>query len=202
MREAGLARALEMGDRSFRLGDLCRYAVLEMSNDNRDYESLFGPPIGETEFCRKYGVNTPECLAELDRRLAEAISNEDADSLEVVLALDSQLDTPNRTSVFETLLDQTWHFSHEYMIRYLQDHASATSVEPLRRAVELKPQLEYLEYDDYGAYYKKCFWALAVNPDPRAIDVIREFANSGDEVLREQARYRLNKIQPGADNAG
>ncbi len=88
------------------------------------------------------------------------------------------------------------------MIRYLQDYLSPTSVEPPRFAIELKRQLEYLEYDDYGAYYKKCFWALAVNPDPRAVDVIREYADSDDEILREQAQYRLNRIQPGADNAG
>lgn len=174
-----------------------------MSNDNHNvHESLVGRPIGETELCRTYGVNTPECLTELERRLKAAIANEDADALDIVLALDSQLATPNRTALFETLLNQTWHYSHEYMIRFLQDHPSASSVEPLRRAVELKPQLEYLEYDDYGAYYKKCLWALAVNPDPLAVDVIREFANSDDESLCEQAQYRLNKIQPSADNAG
>jgi len=172
-----------------------------MSNDDRNnHKSLVGPPIGDTDFCRKFGVNTPECLAELERRLTAAIANENADSLDIALTLDSQLDAPNRTSLFETLLDQTWHYSHEHMIRYLQDHPSPSSVEPLRRAVELKPQLEYLAYDDYGAYYKKCFWALAVNPNPHAVDVIREFAGSTDETLREQAQYRLKKIQPGADN--
>ena len=173
-----------------------------MSNNNRNsYESLIAPPISETEFCREFGVNTPECFAELERRLMTAIANEDADSLDDALSLESRLDTPDRTALFETLLDQPWHYSHEHIIRYLQDHPSPTSVEPLRRAVELKPKLEYLEYDDYGAYYKKCFWALAVNPDPRAVDVIREFANSDLETVREQAQYRLNKIKPDADDA-
>ena len=171
-----------------------------MTNENDN--PLIRPPISETEFCREYGVNTPECLAELERRLTFAIADRDADALDAVLTLDAELDTPNRTTLFESLLDQTWHCFHEHMVRYLQDHRSPTSVEPLRRAVELKPQLEYLEYDDYGAYYKKCFWALAVNPDPRAVEVIREFVNSDDEILREQARYRLDKIEPSADNAG
>lgn len=174
-----------------------------MSDDNKQSrESLVSLPIGQTDFCLKHGVNTPECLAALEHRLAEAITTEDAELLDTVLTLDSQLDTPDRTALFESLLDQTWHYFHEHMIRYLQDHPSPTSVQPLRRAVELKPRLEYLEYDDYGAYYKKCFWALAVNPDPRAVDVIREFATSDDDVLREQAQYRLNKIRPSAENAG
>ena len=169
-------------------------------NDNDN--SLVGRSIGETEFCREYGVNTPECLAELERRLTLAIANRDAEALDGALTLDADLDSPNRTTLFETLLDETWHYFHEHMIRYLQDQRSPTSVESLRRAVELKPQLEYLEYDDYGTYYKKCFWALAVIPDPRAVDVIREFANSDNEILREQAQYRLSKIEATADNAG
>lgn len=179
-----------------RPSDPGRSPAFQMTNEERDlHESLAGVPIGETELCRKYGVNTPECLAELDRRLATAIEEKDADKLDAALSLDAQLDSPDRTSLMEALLSQTWHFLHERMIRYLQDHQSASSVEPLRRAVMLKPKLEYLSYDDYGAYYKKCFWALAVNPDPRAIDIIREFTNSEDEALREAAMYRLRKIE-------
>lgn len=163
-------------------------------DEDNSQEPLLGQPIEESEFCRKHGVNTPQCLAELERLFEEAITNRDADLLETWLTLDSQLETPDRTSLFESLLNQTWHYCHEHMIRYLQDHPSPSSIEPLRRAIELKPQLEYLAYDDYGAYYKKCFWALAVNPEPSSIKVIREFANSDDIALREQARYRLSRI--------
>lgn len=182
---------------------LIRFSGETMSNDEHNsYDSLTEKPVAETEFCREFGVNTPECFAELERRLAAAIENEDADQLEIILTLDSQLDTPNRTSLFEALLDQAWHHSHESMIGYLQVNPSASSVEPLRRAVALKPKLEYLAYDDYGAYYKKCLWALAVNPDPSAVEVIREFSDSSNETLREQARYRLDKILPSTDNTG
>ena len=92
------------------------------------------------------------------------------------------------------MLVETWHCSHEHLIRYLQDHPSSSSIEPLRKAIELKPQLEYLSYDDYGAYYKKCLWALAVDPSPLAIEEIRKYTESDDEILQEQARYRLEKL--------
>ena len=62
------------------------------------------------------------------------------------------------------------------------------------KAIFLKPRLKYLDYDDYGSYYKKCFWALWAIGTPEAIAVIREFMTSEDAAAKEQALYRLSKI--------
>ena len=95
-------------------------------------------------------------------------------------------------------LVQEDHFEHEDIIRALQDAAAPYSIPFLRQAVLLKPRLEYLAYDDYGSYYKKCFWALRAIGTPEAIAVIREFTTSTDSVAKEQALYRLSKIEADA----
>lgn len=87
------------------------------------------------------------------------------------------------------------HSEHEDLIRFLQEAAAPYSVPFLREAVRLKPQLEYLEYDDYGAYYKKCLWALAAIGTAEARAVIEELAQAEDPVLREEAAYRLSKFE-------
>lgn len=87
------------------------------------------------------------------------------------------------------------HIDHEEIIRALQKAADPYSIPFLRKAVFLKPSLKYLDYDDYGSYYKKCFWALRTINTPEAIAVIREFTTSEDAVAKEQALYRLSKIE-------
>ena len=94
-------------------------------------------------------------------------------------------------------LIQENHHEHEDIIRFLQNAADPYSIPFLRQAVQLKPRLSYLAYDNYGAYYKKCFWALRAIGTPEAIIVIREFATSDILAAREQALYRLSKIEGG-----
>ncbi len=58
----------------------------------------------------------------------------------------------------------------------------------------MKPRLSYLDYDDYGAYYKKCFWALNAIGTDDAIAIIEEFASSKDSVIKREALYRMSKL--------
>src|ERR1700722_11115959 len=86
------------------------------------------------------------------------------------------------------------HLDHEQIIFFLQHTADPYAIPFLKQAALLKPRLEYLAYDDYGSYYKKCFWALRAIGTPEAIAVIREFTTSEDEAAKAQALYRLSKI--------
>jgi hypothetical protein len=104
------------------------------------------------------------------------------------------MDDTSRISDAERKMLRVDHQDHEELIRFLQDSASPTSVGPLRTAILLKPQLHYLDYDDYGSYYKKCLWALQAIGSPEAIEAIEEFATSEIAVLRKQASYRLSRI--------
>ncbi|TXI47401.1 MAG: hypothetical protein E6Q50_14025 [Lysobacter sp.] len=90
------------------------------------------------------------------------------------------------------------HVMHEDIVRFLQQEKDPYAISYLRQAVLLKPHLEYLAYDDYGSFYKKCFWALRSIDTPEAIAVIQEFSNSDDPVIRKEASYRLARIRGDA----
>lgn len=92
-----------------------------------------------------------------------------------------------------TKLTSENHHEHEDIIRALQLAADPYSIPYLKQAILLKPRLTYLEYDDYGAYYKKCFWALAAIGTEEAMQVIRDLSRSDNTILREQALYRLSR---------
>jgi Domain of unknown function (DUF4291) len=96
----------------------------------------------------------------------------------------------------QRLLDTT-HRDHEEIVRLLQQYPDNGSVPYLQRGILLKPQLRYLDYDDYGAFYKKCLWALQDIATADALAVITECSFSEDAGLREQAVYRLQRIAEG-----
>ena len=127
--------------------------------------------------------------------LQQACDDRNADDVEFALGLFFRFQpTANYVPLLCELLVADFHTRHEDIIGALQDAADTCSIPFLRQAVLLKPQLEYLDYDDYGAYYKKCFWALRAIGTPDAIAVIREFTTSEDSAASEQALYRLSKI--------
>jgi hypothetical protein len=87
------------------------------------------------------------------------------------------------------------HEEHEDLIGLLQEANDPYAIPSLRQAVLMKPSLDYLDYDDYGSYYKKCFWALSAIGTDEALAVIQEFSTSPEPVLAEAASYRLSKLQ-------
>lgn len=99
----------------------------------------------------------------------------------------------------EQLIDPT-HFRHEEILSNLDP--AVENVFYLKRAITLKPTLHYLDYDDYGAFYKKCLWALQHIGTPAAIAAIEECSRSDDASLREQALYRLKRIAEGSPVGG
>lgn len=88
----------------------------------------------------------------------------------------------------------TTHRDHERIVRLLQNNPDGASVPHLRRAIALKPSLAHLDYDDYGAFYKKCLWALQEIATPEALAAIEESARSSIEPLRQAAQHRLQRI--------
>jgi hypothetical protein len=91
------------------------------------------------------------------------------------------------------------HDGHEDIVSELQKCADPYAIPFLRQAIDNKPLLAYLDYDDYGAFYKRCLWALRAIDTPESIAVIEAFAQSEIPELREQAEYRLSRIRnPGA----
>ena len=86
------------------------------------------------------------------------------------------------------------HVEHEDILRNLQSHPDPCFIPYVERAIRLKPSLSYLDYDDYGAFYKKCLWVLQAIGTPDAIAVVRVCAASQVPELAQQAQHRLTRL--------
>jgi hypothetical protein len=145
------------------------------------------------EFCRVYGIHPDAANAEVVRLLRQALTEGDGGTVELGLLLAAGFSVPLEIDLVHRLVVEEWHNCHEDLIAMLQRSRSPASIPYLRRAIELKPRLDYLAYDDYGAYYKKCLWALQAIASAEARELIGEFTESQDEVLRAEARYRISR---------
>ncbi|WP_111858086.1 hypothetical protein [Acinetobacter sp. CFCC 10889] len=54
------------------------------------------------------------------------------------------------------------HYDHAEIIQNLQFRKNPYAIPYLKKVVALKPQLSYLDYDYYGAFYKNVFGRLKV----------------------------------------
>lgn len=156
--------------------------------------------IDAREFFRTYGVGESEIYREIALRLEEAISQRDGDLFDYTLLLVAKFEERIPASLQQTLVDayidlvvQDWHQKHEDIILTLQLARDPKSVTALTDAVRIKSKLSYLDYDDYGSYYKKCLWALHDIGTPEAIAAIRECSESDVPELRKEAQYRLSR---------
>jgi hypothetical protein len=151
--------------------------------------------VAEDELFAAFGRDFSETPNDTISLLQQASDDRNADDVEFALSLLFHFQpTADYLPLVCELLAADFHTRHEDIIGALQAAADARSIAFLRQAVLIKPRLEYLAYDDYGSYYKKCFWALRAIGTPDAIDVIREFTTSEDSAASEQAVYRLSKI--------
>lgn len=129
-----------------------------------------------------------QCVSELAQVEADEF-------VQVVLFFYYLHDSPDAyLDILHSLLMNPDHFQHAEIIRILQDVGSEQSISYLLEAIALKPALLYLGYDDYGAYYKKCLWALTAIGTEEAKVAISFFTRSPVPELREQAVYRLSRL--------
>jgi hypothetical protein len=147
-------------------------------------------------FLKKLPFDVHEVTDEVRYQLTAALENKNRDLVEIAFLAADIFDMPAADYIDLQLLlvTEDWHHSHEYIIGSLQKSGNASAVPFIKRAIELKPCLEYLAYDDYGSYYKKCLWALQAIATAEAIAVIQDCTGSQDPALREEALYRLSRI--------
>ncbi|MAS96489.1 MAG: hypothetical protein CMO55_25150 [Verrucomicrobiales bacterium] len=156
------------------------------------------PPI---EFYQHYGVSEDEMAADVVRLLEHGKEIRDGDWIEEGMGLGWSLPgkfPENAKGVVEELVTEDFHRQHEDMISLLQGWRSTSSIPALVAAIELKPELEYLAYDDYGAYYKKCLWALVAIGTPEAKALVEGYTRSPIPELQEEAVYRFGKFDDDA----
>lgn len=140
-------------------------------------------------------LTTAEVIQSIRQCISELAQAEADDFAQVVLFFYYLLDSPDKhLDILHTLLMNPNHFQHGEIIRILQHVGSEKSISYLLEAIALKPALSYLDYDDYGAYYKKCLWALTGIGTEEAKTAILSFTVSTVPELREQAVYRLSRF--------
>ena len=96
--------------------------------------------------------------------------------------------------ILNELLIHPNHHSHQRVTRLLQKAKSTTTVPYIRKVLETN--FDYLEYtySESGVIAKWFSWALSEIGTKEAIDLIKEYTTSPDEVVSNEMRYRLNKI--------
>jgi hypothetical protein len=153
--------------------------------------------ISREEVFERLPFDTYQVFNEIRQQLTVALESKDGDLIETTLLVAGLFDIPedHYIDMLWLLVAEDWHRKHEDIIGTLQDHADPRSIPCIKQAIDLKPRLEYLAYDDYGSYYKKCLWALQDIGTPEAIAVIQDCTESQDSALREEAFYRLSKIK-------
>jgi hypothetical protein len=158
-------------------------------------QNLINEQVGQSDFLRLYGIGFDDVPLEVSKLLRQAIAQRDGDGVECALLLGFSFAFPiDIVGLVNQLVSENWHTCHEDMLGILQRHHDPSSVSSIKQAIQLKPSLAYLDYDDYGSYYKKCLWALSAIGTPEAISIIEECRISDDKVLREQAEHRLSHI--------
>ncbi len=151
--------------------------------------------ISEQEFFEKSGVERDHLSEEIAKLISLAHRTHDGDIVEASLAMGFIFGFPERfIDEVHRLIPLQWHTRHEDLIGLLQDWRSPDSLPTLVLAIDQKPLLKYLEYDDYGAYYKKCLWALAAIGTAEAKSVIRKYTDSTLPELRKEAVSRLSSF--------
>lgn len=127
--------------------------------------------------------------------LTSPLEVEDGDFVEASLYFMGVIGEPdNWNTILCELMININHHSHEIIIREIQLIRSEYSIPYLKLAVELKPELRYLDYDDYGSYYKKCLWALVAIGTKESKDIIEKCTFSQILELKKAAIYRLSKL--------
>jgi len=93
--------------------------------------------------------------------------------------------------ILQRLVDQDWHYSHEEVVRALQQWPTADTVDALFRATQWIPKA--LEYDDNRALAVKAIWALGKIPGKEAETKLEMLTHSNNEIIQTNAVMQLGR---------
>jgi hypothetical protein len=124
--------------------------------------------------------------------LSEAADHNDSDEVEFALLVCETFGfTSDHLPSLLVLAGADWHVSHENVVWYLGRFQSPEVVDALYRTTQWVPG--YLDFDDNRALAKKAIRALGNQQTQKARDVLRQLADSDDELLRREARQQLER---------
>lgn len=133
---------------------------------------------------------------EIKRFFGQIIEGQNADDLEYGLSILYAVDSDNRlVDIVHQLLVAPWHRAQEELIHDLQHRKLPESIPFIKEAMQKR--YDYLESYGTGTrqFINQCGHALWSIGTQEAIDVIREFSQSGDLILKDEMQYRLSRIE-------
>ena len=140
-------------------------------------------------------IDSSGLIRSIKQLLTNPLESEDDGFVEAALYFLDFFEEPSEhLDILLSLVVNIHHTSHEDIVGTLQHLGDEKSIPFLKEAIDIKPELKHLEYDDYGAYYKKCLWALTAIGSDEAKYVISGFASSAIPELKKEAIYRLSKF--------
>ena len=91
--------------------------------------------------------------------LNDAITHKNADRVEASVILVGRLGEDKKLlSLYETLLLEDWHHSHEDLVDIMESYGNASNVAPLQKAFSLS--LPYMEYNQHYSFHRKLLYAI------------------------------------------
>lgn len=127
-----------------------------------------------------------------DQLINTSISNKDPNDLARILNLGGVLGLlKQKPSYSNKLLQLNWHWEHEEMVYDLQLNPDVAFISTLVNLINHPPL--YLSGTDLReSFLRKCFYALAAQPQPYSSRAILELSESDDPVIKENSTKFLN----------
>lgn len=137
---------------------------------------------------------------EIEIKVRKAIEKENLKELDIAVSelLESE-NISNHIDLLNELLLINFHRQHQYIARAIQDLRTPSSVPYIKKVLDSEfKEIPYTGSDSYGMA-KWFSWALYSIGTREAIEVLKEHANSKDNGIKYEMRYRLKKLH-SADN--
>lgn len=129
-------------------------------------------------------------------KVREAIKKGELEELDIAVSelLESD-DISNHVDLLNELLLNNFHRQHQYIAKTIQYLKTPSSVPFINKVLESNfEDIPYTGSDSYSMA-KWFSWVLYEIGTKEAIEVIEKHANSKDEGIREEMRYRLKKLR-------
>lgn len=98
------------------------------------------------------------------------------------------------TDILNNLLITANHRSHQYVTLLLQHIKSPTSIPYIKQVLDSNFTFLEYTYSESNVIAKWFSWALASIGTEEAINLIKEYAESENNGISEEMKYRLNRI--------
>lgn len=136
----------------------------------------------------------------IEFKVREAIKSGETEELDIAVSelLESE-NISNHIDLLNELLLVNFHRQHQYIAKAIQDLKTPSSVPYIRKVLDSGfKEIPYTGSDSYSMA-KWFSWALYCIGTKEAIEVMKEHANSKDQGIKYEMRYRLKKLR-SADN--